>query len=53
LRHLLGVREPTAWRLLSIHNLSFLLSLMAEAREAIAGGRLDALRAQIAEVWDS
>ena len=32
------VGEPTAWRLLSIHNLAFVLGLMAEARTAIAGG---------------
>ncbi len=51
LRHLLGVGEPTAWRLLSIHNLAFVLDLMAEARTAIAEGRLDALRARTAAVW--
>jgi queuine tRNA-ribosyltransferase len=53
LRHLLGVGEPTAWRLLSIHNLAFVLGLMAEARAAIADGRFEALRAQTAEVWNS
>ena len=31
LRHLLGVHEPTAWRLLSIHNLRFMLDLMDAA----------------------
>ncbi len=46
LRHLLGVGEPTAWRLLSIHNLAFVLGLMAEARSAIAEGRFDALRSR-------
>jgi queuine tRNA-ribosyltransferase len=51
LRHLLGVGEPTAWRLLSIHNLFFVLGLMAEARSAIAEGRFEALRAGIAETW--
>jgi queuine tRNA-ribosyltransferase len=53
LRHLLGVGEPTAWRLLSIHNLAFVLGLMAEARAAIAEGRFDALRSHTSEVWDS
>ena len=44
--------EPTAWRLLSIHNLAFVLGLMDEARAAIAEGRLDALRtAATLEVW--
>ncbi len=51
LRHLLVVGEPTAWRLLSIHNLAFVLGLMSEARSAIAEGRFDALRARTVEVW--
>jgi queuine tRNA-ribosyltransferase len=51
LRHLLQVGEPTAWRLLSIHNLAFVLGLMAEARRAIVAGRFEALRARTAEVW--
>jgi queuine tRNA-ribosyltransferase len=53
LRHLLGVGEPTAWRLLSVHNLAFMLGLMAEARSAIAGGRFEGLRKQVAEVWSA
>jgi queuine tRNA-ribosyltransferase len=53
LRHLLGVGEPTAWRLLSIHNLAFVLGLMTEVRQAITEGRFDALRAHTAEVWKS
>jgi queuine tRNA-ribosyltransferase len=51
LRHLLGVREPTAWRLVTIHNLAFMLGLMAEARSAIAGGTFSALRARTLEMW--
>jgi queuine tRNA-ribosyltransferase len=51
LRHLLLVGEPTAWRLLSIHNLAFVLALMTEARLAIGQGGLDKLRARTAEVW--
>ena len=46
LRHLLVVGEPTAWRLLSIHNLAFVLGLMTEARASIAEGRFDDLRIQ-------
>ena len=53
LRHLLVVGEPTAWRLLSIHNLAFVLGLMAEARTAIEHGRFDELRARTAEVWSA
>lgn len=52
LRHLLVVGEPTAWRLCTIHNLTFVLGLMAEARAAIAAGTLDALVAATKGVWD-
>ena len=51
LRHLLSVGEPTAWRLLSIHNLTYVLGLMAEARASIAQGTLDDLRSRTAAVW--
>jgi queuine tRNA-ribosyltransferase len=51
LRHLLAVGEPTAWRLLSIHNLAFMVDLMAQARTAIAAGRFSQLQASIAEGW--
>jgi len=52
LRHLLAVGEPTAWRLCSIHNLTYVLGLMDEARAAIASGTLDALVARTRETWD-
>jgi queuine tRNA-ribosyltransferase len=52
LRHLLMVGEPTALRLLTLHNLAFLLGLVARARDAIAAGTLAALRAEVAAVWD-
>ncbi len=51
LRHLLAVGEPTAWRLLSIHNLAQLLDLMARARDAIAAGRFGTFRAEVAAIW--
>jgi len=51
LRHLLSVREPTAWRLLSIHNLRFTLDLMDAAGQAIRAGRLDDLRREVAACW--
>ncbi|MDA8342489.1 MAG: tRNA guanosine(34) transglycosylase Tgt [Actinomycetota bacterium] len=51
LRHLLLVGEPTAWRLLSLHNLAFVLALVSQAREAITGGRLGALRTDVAAAW--
>jgi queuine tRNA-ribosyltransferase len=51
LRHLLGVGEPTAWRLLSIHNLTYVEGLMGEARDAIATGTLGDLRERTASTW--
>jgi len=51
LRHLVTVGEPTAWRLLTIHNLAYVLDLMSRARTAIAQGRFSQLRSDIAEVW--
>jgi queuine tRNA-ribosyltransferase len=51
LRHLLVVAEPTAPRLLTLHNLTFLLGLMRQIRAAIGAGTLDALRADLAAVW--
>jgi queuine tRNA-ribosyltransferase len=52
LRHLLMVGEPTAPRLLTIHNLAFALGLVDRIRSAIDGGTLDLLRAEVAAVWD-
>jgi queuine tRNA-ribosyltransferase len=52
LRHLLRVGEPTAARLVTIHNLTYLVGLLAEARAAVASGTLDALRRRTAAVWD-
>jgi len=40
LHHLLKVGEPTAGRLLTVHNLSFIAALMADLRSAIVAGRL-------------
>ena len=42
LRHLLRVQEPTAARLLTIHNVHWCLELMRRARVAIAAGTLRA-----------
>ena len=52
LRHLFVVGEPTAGRLLTIHNLSWLLALVDAARRAIVDGSLPALRSQVAATWD-
>lgn len=51
LRHLLMVGEPTAGRLLSVHNLSWLLDLVERIRASIAAGTLEALRREVAAAW--
>lgn len=50
-RHLFKVGEPTASRLVSVHNIAWTIDLMARAREAIAAQRWDAFRASILAVW--
>ncbi len=51
LRHLLRSADPTAARLLTIHNLSWLLDLVAQARSAVLDGTLDGVRRRVAEAW--
>ena len=51
IRHLMQVGEPTAARLVSIHNVAWTISLMAQMREAITQGTFDALRNRVLEVW--
>jgi queuine tRNA-ribosyltransferase len=51
LRHLLSVDEPTAPRLLTIHNMHWTLELVRRVRRAIADDSLAALRAELAEHW--
>jgi queuine tRNA-ribosyltransferase len=51
IRHLFQVNEPTAARLLSIHNVAWTIDLMSRVREAISEGRLGALRSRVLEVW--
>ncbi len=46
LRHLFMARELLAYRLLSVHNVTFYLALMADMRQAIAGGAFAAFRAR-------
>jgi len=47
LRHLFLARELTVYRLLTLHNLTFVLGLMAEVRAAIEAGRFAALRERL------
>lgn len=51
LRHLLMVAEPTAPRLLTLHNLAWVLNLMERIRSAIGAGTLATLRARVASAW--
>ena len=51
LRHLFQVREPSAARLLSFHNLAWTLDLMDRMAAAIRTGRLQELREQILVTW--
>ncbi len=46
LRHLIGAGEILGHRLLTLHNVTHLSTLMAGAREAISAGRFDAFRAE-------
>ena len=51
LRHLMSVNEPTASRILTLHNITFLNDLLADARAAIEAGSFSAFREQVNEVW--
>lgn len=51
LRHLQRLGEPTAARLLTVHNVAWLSGLVADLRAAIREGRFDAERRRILDVW--
>ncbi len=51
LRHLMSVNEPTASRILTLHNIAFLNDLVAGARAAVEAGRFSSFREQVNEVW--
>ena len=51
LRHLFQVGEPTASRLVSLHNIAWTLTLMRRMREEIHSGCFGALRSEILAVW--
>ncbi len=51
LRHLFNVGEPTAGRLLSLHNLSWLMGLVRRAREALLAGRFGELAEEVGATW--
>ena len=51
IRHLFQVGEPTAPRLMSLHNISWTLQLMARIRAAIEAATFDSLRQELLSVW--
>ncbi len=53
LRHLCRVDEPAAATLCSVHNLTWMLTLVGRIRSAVAAGTLDSLRSDVAAVWAS
>ena len=53
LRHLLITGEPTGPRIITLHNVAWLLRFMTRVREAIAEGTFEALRGWVLAVWDA
>lgn len=51
IRHLLQTGEPSAMRLMTIHNLAWTIELMSRIRRSIEEARMDGLRAEILDVW--
>lgn len=51
IRHLLQVSEPTASRLVSLHNVAWTLSLMDTMRAAISSGTFASLRSDVLQIW--
>ncbi|HYI60855.1 MAG TPA: tRNA guanosine(34) transglycosylase Tgt [Acidimicrobiales bacterium] len=51
LRHLLQVGEPAAARLLTLHNVAWLLRLVERTAAAVRAGGLAAWRAEVLAVW--
>ena len=51
LRHLFQVNEPTASRLVSLHNIAWTFHLMNRARTAIESGTFDELRRSVLTTW--
>ncbi|MBU3689007.1 MAG: tRNA guanosine(34) transglycosylase Tgt [Acidimicrobiales bacterium mtb01] len=51
LRHLFQVNEPTASRLVSLHNIAWTFDLMNRARAAIEAGTFEDLRRSVLTTW--
>ncbi len=52
LRHLLVTKEPTAGRILTLHNLAWLADLTSRMRTAIVEQDFDALRRKVWQQWE-
>ncbi|HMC71770.1 MAG TPA: tRNA-guanine transglycosylase, partial [Mycobacteriales bacterium] len=52
LRHLLQVGEPTAARLLTVHNVSWTFDVVRRMRAAIREGTFESLRRDVLAAWD-
>jgi queuine tRNA-ribosyltransferase len=53
LRHLLQTGEPTAARIITLHNVAWLLRFMDRMGDAIRAGEFESLRVGVHEVWGS
>ncbi|MDZ7677196.1 MAG: tRNA guanosine(34) transglycosylase Tgt [Acidimicrobiales bacterium] len=51
LRHLLMINEPTAHRVLTLHNLAWTFDLVHRMRTAIEAGTFESLRREVLAVW--
>jgi queuine tRNA-ribosyltransferase len=51
IRHLFQVGEPTAARLLSLHNVAWTLQLMDRMKSAIVAGTFEQLRRDVLAIW--
>jgi queuine tRNA-ribosyltransferase len=51
LRHLFNVGEPSAGRLVSLHNLAWLAQLVGRARQAVSDGGFSELYAEVMSTW--
>ena len=51
LRHLLLTKEPTAPRIITLHNVAWLLRFMDQMAESVGAGDFNRFRADVHEVW--
>ena len=52
-RHLFATGEPTASRLLTLHNVAWTVQLLDRARAAMADGTFAAMRGEVLSVWEA